>query len=60
MHRQAVHIEHMPAAPAPAHAGTAVQLRADDQERINRALRDARAPKGGQPDAGPRIGPRRA
>ena len=43
MHRQDVHIEHMPAV-APAHAGSAVELRADDQERINRALRDARAP----------------
>ena len=44
MRRQAVDIEDSPNAAAPALTGTGVQLRADDQERINRALRDARAP----------------
>ena len=44
MRLQTVDIEDSPTAAAPALAGTGVQLRADDQERINRALRDARAP----------------
>ena len=45
MPRQALNTEDSPAVAAPASVGTAVQLRADDQERINRALRDARAPE---------------
>ena len=44
MRRQDVNVEHTPLQPAAALAASAVPLRADDQDRINRALRDARAP----------------